>query len=98
MNYKVCHLTASQAARLERNNDVPDCSTHRHIHVDQALSLVTEHEGHGAARWVGSNYRRIVDIPAKSWCKKISGGTAVMQMVRGGRGPVNRPRLANAEA
>lgn len=101
MNYKVFRLTTAQAAQYERQDREPNTSNCKMVSVDEAHSLVGLSAGQGTARWVGGNYRFIVDLTPKSWCKKMSGGVAVMQLVRGGRGPVNRPScatLAHAEA
>lgn len=95
MDYTVCHLTAAQAARFERKGELPACEFHRHEKVSRAHDMVGV-EGYGLTRWVGVNYRYMTDITPKTWAKKLSGPVAVMQLVRGGRGPVNRPLLANA--
>jgi hypothetical protein len=78
----------AQAARYERHGKEPNTVSNVAISIEKAHELVDEVEGHGLARWVGGSYRFIVDIPQKSWAKKVSGGVAVMQMVRGGRGPI----------
>lgn len=98
MNYKVFCLTLCQAVRYERDGIEPNTSNCIALPVDKAHSLVGQEEGHGSKRWVGGNYRFVVDVMPKTWAKKLSGGVAVMQMVRGGRGPINRPLMANAQA
>jgi hypothetical protein len=80
MNYKVFCLTMAQAAQYERHGREPNTTICPTVSVDKANSLVGPHEGYGTARWVGGNFRFIVDIPTKSWGKKLSGGIAVMQM------------------
>jgi hypothetical protein len=77
----VCHLTRREARKFERCGRMPFHSIHRHVSFEEARAMVGKHEGHGdsTARWVGSAFRMIVDLPLKR--PKAVGG--VMQLVDG---------------
>lgn len=96
MANRICHLTLLQASEYERTGKEPDCAHHTHVKIFEAHEMVDAQregrqmiEGYGTARWVGSQFKYICDIPERTWINVESnyegqrGGVGVLQMVAG---------------
>jgi hypothetical protein len=100
----ICHLTRREARKFERCGRLPIHSNHRHVSFEEARVKVGKHEGHGdsTARWVGTAFRMIVDLPLTSSCASPASITEADMLaavgITKGPGGVNRARVNAARA